>query len=346
VKPNLIYINPPSGRCRKVRHDHFAGGHRMQTITDRIDNITKIPPRYLSAAPPAPKSVKIEISPRCNYRCGFCALRTREVQPKWDMDFGLFKRVTREMRDAGVEEVGVFYLGESFMNPRLLVDCIAWLKRDLAMPYVFLTSNASMSFPEAVEECMKAGLDSLKWSVNAADEAQFEKIMGVSRRLFRRALGNIKAAWEVRARGGYKTGLYASSIQYDGAQQQKMERLLDERVRPYVDKHYWLPLYSMGAFAAQREHELGYRPTAGNQGRIGALRDPLPCWSAFTEGHVTAEGKLSACCFDATAHWTMGDLNRQSFMEAWNSEPFVTLRAAHLRKDVSGTVCEQCVAYG
>lgn len=318
---------------------------RVNSITARIDRMTQLTPEYRSPAPPAPKSVKIEISPRCNYRCGFCALRTREVQHKWDMDFGLFKRITREMREAGVEEVGVFYLGESFMNPRLLVDCIAWLKREIAMPYVFLTSNASMAFPEAVEECMKAGLDSLKWSVNAAEEAQFEKIMGVSGRLFWRALENIKAAWEVRTRGGYKTGLYASSIQYDGEQLGKMEKLLAERVRPYVEQHYWLPLYSMGTFATRREEELGYRPTAGNQGRIGALREPLPCWSAFTEGHVTAEGKLSACCFDATAHWTMGDLNRQSFMDAWNSEPFVRLRAAHLRKDVSGTVCEKCIAY-
>jgi MoaA/NifB/PqqE/SkfB family radical SAM enzyme len=312
-------------------------------ITDRIDAITRIPPEYLHAAPPAPKSVKIEISPRCNYRCGFCALRTREVQPKWDMDFGLFKRVTREMRDAGVEEIGVFYLGESFMAPRLLVDCIAYLKSELGMPYVFLTSNASMAFPEAVEACMKAGLDSLKWSVNAADEAQFEKVMGVSGKLFYRALDNIQAAWELRK--DYKTGLYASSIRYDGAQQAKMESLLRERVIPYVDQHYWLPLYSMGAFAATREAQLGYRPTAGNQGRLDALREPLPCWSAFTEGHVTAEGNLSACCFDATANWTMGDLNRQSFMQAWNAPAFVRLREAHLKKDVRGTVCESCLAY-
>lgn len=317
----------------------------MATITDRIDNITKIPPRYLHPKLPAPKSVKIEISPRCNYRCGFCAVRTREVQPKWDMDFALFKRVTREMREAGVEEVGVFYLGESFMNPRLLVDCIAYLKRDLGMPYVFLTSNASMAFPEAVEECMKAGLDSLKWSVNAADEEQFEKVMGVAGRLFRNALENIRCAWHLRAKKAYKTGLYASSIRYDGEQQAKMEALLSQSVRPYVDTHYWLPLYSMGAFATQREAELGFRPTAGNQGRIGALRDPLPCWSAFTEGHITAEGKLSACCFDATANWTMGDLNEQSFMDAWNSQAFLQLRMAHLAKDVRGTVCENCIAY-
>ena len=317
----------------------------MATITDRIDNVTKIPPKYLHAVLPAPKSVKIEISPRCNYRCGFCALRTREVQPKWDMDLGLFKRITREMHEAGVEEIGVFYLGESFMNPRLLVDCIAYLKRELGMPYVFLTSNASMAFPEALEECMKAGLDSLKWSMNAADEEQFAHIMGVSARLFHAALDNLKAAWELRQRGGYKTGLYASSIKYDGEQLARMEALLNERVRPYVDQHYWLPLYSMGAFATERERQLGYRPTAGNQGRIGALREPLPCWSAFTEGHVTAEGKLSACCFDATANWTMGDLTKQPFMEAWNSPAFVKLREAHLRKDVRGTVCENCIAY-
>ncbi len=125
-----------------------------------------------------------------------------------------------------------------------------------------------------------------------------------------------------------------------------MEALLEKRVKPYVDQHYWLPLYSMGAFAAQREAELGYRPTAGNQGRLDALRDPLPCWSAFTEGHVTAEGKLSACCFDATSNWTMADLGKQSFMDAWNSPAFVNLREAHLRKDVRGTVCEKCLAYG
>jgi hypothetical protein len=41
----------------------------------------------------------------------------------------------------------------------------------------------------------------------------------------------------------------------------------------------------------------------------------------------------------------MGDLTQQSFMDAWNSAAFVKLRAAHLKRDVRGTVCEQCIAY-
>jgi hypothetical protein len=124
-----------------------------------------------------------------------------------------------------------------------------------------------------------------------------------------------------------------------------MQTFLTEHILPYVDEHYWLPLYSMGSLAIQREEQLGFRPTAGNQGRLGALRDPLPCWSAFTEGHITAQGLLSACCFDADSRWNMGDLNRMGFMEAWHSLPFQQLRSAHLARDVTGTVCQACVAY-
>lgn len=259
------------------------------------------------------------------------------------MDFDLFRRITQEMRDAGVEEIGVFYLGESFMNPELLVNAIRWCK-SIGFPYVFLTSNASLATPTLVRDVMAAGLDSLKWSVNAADDEQFADVMGVAPKNFHAAMDNIKSAKRVRDEYGFSCGLYASSIQYDGAQQKKMESVVDS-IRPYIDQHYWLPLYSMGSIATQREEELGYKPTAGNQGRLGAMRDPLPCWSAFTEGHVTADGNLSACCFDADSRWAMGDLNKQTFLSAWNSDKFIALREAHLRKDVTGTVCESCVAY-
>lgn len=313
-------------------------------ITERIDNITKIPEGFMNETLPAPKSVKIELTGRCNYRCGFCALRMREKQPRGDMDFDLFKRITTDMREAGVEEIGCFFLGESMMAPDLLIEAIQWCK-GLGFPYVFLTTNGSLAKPSVVDACMASGLDSLKFSVNNYDEEQFKSIVGVKGKLFYDALKNIKKARQIRDFGEYDTKVYASSIRYDGEQQEKMEEILNEHVLPYVDEHYWLPLYSMGAFATQREEELGYRPIAGNQGRLGALRDPLPCWSAFTEGHVRADGGLSACCFDASGEWIMGDLTKESFMEAWNSEKFRKLRRAHLEQNVHGTVCEQCVAY-
>lgn len=312
-------------------------------ITQRIDAITLV--EKFQSVLPAPKSVKIELTGRCNFRCGFCALRTRQAQPKDDMDFDLFRRITTEMRDAGVEEIGLFYLGESFMNPALLLDAVKWTKQILSFPYVFLTTNGSLAWPPDVHRLMAAGLDSLKFSMNVSDGVQFREVVGVKTALFDDAIANLKAAKAIRDEGNFKCGIYASSIRYDGEQQKRMEAFLNEHVLPFVDEHYWLPLYSMGAIATQREAELGYKPTAGNQGRLANMREPLPCWAVMTEGHVTASGMLSACCFDADSRWSMADLNQKSFMECWNSEKFVTLREAHIRKDVKGTICEDCVAY-
>ena len=316
------------------------------TITEKIDAITHIPAEYLQEDPPCPKSVKIELTGRCNFRCGFCALRMRDCQPtrEQDMDIALFKRITAEMFEAGVKEIGVFYLGESLMAPDLTIEAVEYLKQDLGMPYVFLTTNASLCKPIVATGLMQAGLDSLKFSINAYSEEQFEEVMGVKRKLYRQAIENVKSTWNVRKRIGGNTKLYASSIQYDGEQADKMQGIVDE-ISPYVDQHYWLPLYSMGSVATQREAELGYRPTAGNQGRIGGLVQPLPCWSAFTEGHVRSDGSVSLCCFDADGRFVVGDLKTASWMEVWHSEYFREVRRAHLKKDLTGTVCAECVAY-
>lgn len=261
----------------------------------------------------------------------------------------MFRRLADEMRAAGVEELGLFFLGESFSAFDNLLNACRYAKSVCKFPYVFLTTNGSLAAPGRLRHLFEAGLDSLKFSVNYADSKQFAEIAGVKESLYETSLRNIAAAREVRDEvwheTGHKCGLYASSIQYDAEQAVKMDKILKERVLPYVDEHYFLPLYSMGSFATKREEELGYRPIAGNQGRIGALRQPLPCWSAFSEGHITSSGKLSACCFDASGEWEMADLNTQSFMEGWNSITFQELRKAHLAKDVSGTICENCVAY-
>jgi MoaA/NifB/PqqE/SkfB family radical SAM enzyme len=314
---------------------------KTRSITSRIDAVTAIPERYLAERLPAPRAVKIELTSQCNYRCGFCAHRLR-LKDRGGMERAFYERVVGEMVDAGVEELGVFYIGESFMCD-WLPEAIAFAKQR-GIRYVFLTTNGSLATPARVEACMQAGLDSLKFSVNQADAWQFVEIAAVKPRLFRDALANLKAARAVRDAGAHECGVYASSIRYDGEQQARMQALVDE-IRPHVDEHYWLPLYSMGSLATEREQELGFRPIAGNQGRLGALRQPLPCWSAFTEGHITNDGKLSACCFDAGDKWVMANLNQVSFMEGWNCPQFVGLRRAHLRKDVTGTICESCVAY-
>ena len=167
-------------------------------ITARIDAITNIAPEYRGVFLPAPKSVKIELTANCNYRCKFCVKSLRPDDSQMDRAF--YSRIIRELRDAGVEELGVFYIGESF-------TC-AWLPeaikeaKEVGFPYVFLTTNGSLAFPDRVEACMKAGLDSLKFSYNYADGEQLHDIARVKERFFGTIQSNIKDAFKIRETGG------------------------------------------------------------------------------------------------------------------------------------------------
>lgn len=311
----------------------------MGKITERIDRITRLDRECRSPTPPIPRSVKIELTARCDFQCFFCASAMR-LRDKADIDREFFRRILREMRALGVEEIGLFYLGESFLCS-WLPEAVRFAKRDCGYPYVFLTTNGRMATPERVRACMEAGLDSLKFSFNFADADQFMQVTNVRKLDFYNVENNLKAARRVRDEGGYSCGLYASSIRYDDEQLVKMQAAV-ARILPYVDEHYWLPLYGQAGLTSGAR---GTVPTAGNQGRVGALRKPLPCWSLFTEGHITWDGRLSACCFDHDGRFHMGDLTRQPFAEAWHSANFQRLRSANLAEDVRGTVCEKCIAY-
>jgi hypothetical protein len=150
--------------------------------------------------------------------------------------------------------------------------------------------------------------------------------------------------------------LSASSIMYGDDQKSRMDEFLNKEIIPYVDKHYWLPLYQMSMYKKHIEDIMGYVPTAGNMGRLDEktmlpTRKSLPCWSAFTEGHVRADGGLSACCFGADNRFDMGILDGTNFMKMWNSEKFQRLREAQIRTltegqdALKGTPCSVCVAY-
>ncbi len=310
------------------------------SITERIDNITTIDPNSVGAHMPAPKSVKIELTANCNFRCSFCATEQR-LRTRGSMDFGLFTRLASEMRAAGVDELGLFYLGESFLSTDL-IKAIFYAKTVAKYPYVFLTTNGSIAFKRRTRECFLNGLDSLKFSLNYADAEQLNAIARVNGSNFKNIIQNIRDAYEAREEVFYETGhfcgLYASYIRYNDGQDEKMSAVLDT-VRPYVDEIYALPLYNQAAHVNQS------KALAGNVGRADNMRPPVPCWSVFTEGHVTWDGKLSACCFDHDGRFEMGDLTRQPFMEAWNSVRFQELRSAHISKDLKGSVCEKCIAW-
>jgi MoaA/NifB/PqqE/SkfB family radical SAM enzyme len=211
------------------------------------------------------------------------------------------------------------------------------------MPYVFLTTNGSLSTPEKVQACMEAGLDSLKFSFNYSDPEHFAAITKKPETKFDEIVSNLKDAWRIRNAGDFSCGLYASYIMFEGERQrEKMARVVEE-IEDFTDEVYALPLYSQAAHI-KSVNGTRWVFTGGNPGRFDKMRPPIPCWALFTEGHVTWDGRLSACCFDHDGRFNMGDLKNTAFMDAWHSPKFRKLRAAHLHREVGETVCGQCVS--
>jgi MoaA/NifB/PqqE/SkfB family radical SAM enzyme len=158
------------------------------SITERIDAVTGVSGEYAATILPPPRAVKLELTGRCNFTCGFCVTGQR-LRRKGDMEWGLLTRLLRETRAGGVPEAGLFYLGESLLHPRL-AEAILFAKKTCGFRNVFLTTNGWLATPERVYACARAGLDSLKFSLNAAERGEFTGVTGVDG--FDRVVGDIK----------------------------------------------------------------------------------------------------------------------------------------------------------
>lgn len=287
---------------------------------------------WLNPVLPCPKSVKVSLDDSCQFKCSFCVNST--MKEKAHMPWYMYERLVNELVVNGLEELGLFFIGEPLLEKRLGA-AIRYAKRVKPDLYVFITTNGHLATKERMLPLLKAGLDSIKFSYNYADEQQIADVAKVPGRVFWDLVNNIKALRKLRDAGGYKCGIYASSIVFNGAQHERMKEAV-KLIADDVDEHYWLPQYSFGA-----QTDFGEQ-VFGNTGRFDAQRHTLPCWTIFKEGHVTADGSVALCSFDVHDNWCAGSLKNGTFMQAWNSPVAQALRAKHLSLDVRGTACEAC----
>jgi len=302
-----------------------------ESITQRVARTSNIKKEFFTVVPPVPKSVKIEITGHCDLRCDFCAVSYKK-RINGNIDEQLLYRLLKEVKEAGVEEVGLFWMGEPFINKNL-AKYIRYAK-DIGIKYVFITTNGRLANAKRIKEVFESGLDSIKFSINAPNKVAFENTTGVD--CYNLVLENIKLAKQVR---GKKTSpaIYSSSV-YDpreGDQYNEAHNL----VSPYVDKHYPLRLYGNKTYKKNDTAD-SYKYEENRD-----LKSMLPCWSLFIEPHISYDLFMSACFCDFNPNLFMADLKQMSFMEGWHSSKFQSLRKCHLEKDILGTPCQSCIAY-
>lgn len=306
----------------------------VKSIMEKIDEHTHLSKDKLTLKPPFPDAIKIEVTARCNYNCSFCA-QNKKLRLIGDIDRNFLYRILWEAKSIGVKEIGMFLLGESFLL-KDLSEYIKYAKDIVGIEYVFITTNGFLCTPDRLIPVIEAGLDSLKFSINAGNRERYKEMHKVDG--FDKVITNIKWLHRYKEENNIDSLRTCVSSIFTDELKDELKKLKED-ISPYVDDFYYLPLYNQAGHIGGKE----YTKIIGNPGRLDNMVDSIPCWALFNGVKITWDGWLTACYFDHDNRFNIADLNKVSLMEAWYHPKIIEARRNHLENDFSNSICAKCL---
>jgi pyruvate-formate lyase-activating enzyme len=113
----------------------------------------------------APRGVTVELTDRCNLRCGYCPKGSGIGVHGGDIDLEFFKTIIDEAATLGMERVGLVGFGEPLCYPHL-TEAIRYVKSKYPSTFIFLTTNGILLDTEMSSTLIHLGLDQMTISVN------------------------------------------------------------------------------------------------------------------------------------------------------------------------------------
>lgn len=296
------------------------------SLKERLKQNTKISAELV---PAFPKSMLIELTNICNHSCIFCA-NSKMTRKKGSIDETFLFRILKEAFDGGTREVGFYATGEPFISKDL--SKYVALAKEIGYKYVYITTNGALATPERAKEVIEAGVDSIKFSINAGTKETYKMIHGKDD--FDLVMENLRYIADYRKKNNKTFKIYVSFIATKYSYNQ--ENILKNEINDIVDDIVFLNVANQGGMMYEIND---YLALDNNTKKIEKLSCPLP----FKSLHVTYEGYLTSCCIDFQNYLTVADLNKVSLKEAWESEKFIELRKMHLENCLEGTLCYNCI---
>lgn len=281
-------------------------------------------------------TLKLELTNLCNHSCMTCPHR-KQTRQKGFMDGTLARRLIREAGQLGIPKAALFLNGESFLVKEI-ADYVA-LSKECGISYVFLTTNGVRATEQQLADVMHAGLDSLKFSVNGCDRQSYREVHGHDD--FLQAIDRLRFAREYRDANALPCRILAGCVLTNGMKGRLEE--YQETVGRWADELLFMKPDNFGGYMVEELPSL-YTEDGYRDPRIYDFSDKrVPCPLVFNSINVTYEGYLTLCCSEALNYMVMEDLNHMTLEEAWSSERVVEIRRRHLRGELEGLQCHNCV---
>jgi len=228
----------------------------------------------------------------------------------------------------GTREVGFYATGEPFLVPEL--PAYIQKAKEIGYEYVYLTSNGSLATPERIRAVVDAGLDSIKFSINAPERDMYAFIHGKDD--FDVVYDHLKYLYQYRKDSGRQYKIFVTAILTRFTEYMKDD--FHAVFGKYSDEVVFKNVYNQG----------GYMPE---------IETLLKCYSddevfrrcnlPFDAISITCEGYLSVENADYENMLVVADLNKVSLKEGWYGEKIKRVRQAFIDDKLDGLVCDGCV---
>lgn len=284
--------------------------------------------------PAFPREVFFDISNACNHTCVFCS--NTKISERANMDKALAFRLLDECKANGTTDVGLYATGEPFVR-KDLAEFVAYAKK-IGIEYVFITTNAALATPERAKPVLDAGVDSIKFSVNAGTRETYKKVHGSDD--FDKVIENIKWFHAYREKSGLSYGLYFSMVPTKLSEGEWP--ILQKLLEPYTDADDLRGCSNQGGnmYENNATEKVDKNNILGSMlpgQKVGKCPDP------FFRCTITPQGFMTTCVVDYQNYLCVADLSATTMKEAWHNDRFVRLRERHISGDLKGLICHNCL---
>ncbi len=300
------------------------------SIKDRTELLEKRSDSVHVPKPPFPINLMIDPTNICNHACVFCPYQKTDT-PRRLIEEDLVISILNQASALGVKEVGFYLCGEPLIHPGL-ESFIREAKR-LGIDYTYLTTNGALADPKRSQALISAGLDSIKFSINAGTRRTYQMIHG--RDDYDTVIKHLRFISEYRKTLGRSLKLGISYV-VTVENQHECEAFYQRYISVADD---------IAFYRVSRQKELIPHRRSLSVPLIEPTPAKVPCYQLFSRAHVTSDGHLAMCCNDCEGALTVVDLRKTTLLDAWHGPAIVELRKRHLENRLAGTFCFECI-YG
>ena len=272
-----------------------------------------------------PPCIQVEPTSICNFRCIMCYQSDKTFSNKSkgfmnNMSLDLYKKVIDQVQ-GNIEAITLASRGEPTLNRDFSKMLEYTNKKFLAFK---INTNASMLNENLIHSILSTDIQSIVFSVDAAEKETYEKIRVNGK--FEKIMKNLELFSQIRKKHYSKSkhivkmsGVKISTDQSINKMEEKFKDIAD--VIAFVNYTPW---------------ESSYDNEVNNLDHA--------CEELWTRMFVWADGKVNPCDYDYKSLLSKWNVKNTPINKIWNSDEYNLLRDLHLEKKRSSLEpCKRCL---